>query len=514
MSGLRIGVDVGGTNTDAALLRGTQVLATVKVPTSADVTAGVVAAIGAVIARGAVAPVDITSVMIGTTHFLNAVIEGRHLQKVGILRLCGQATRALMPLTAWPEGLRVSVDGGSALVDGGVNVDTRPIAPLDHAAIRAACHDWRKRGVASFAVTGVFSLADPAMELAAAEVIAGEVPGASVSLSHRIGVNGFLRRENATILNAALADLGRRTIAAFQAAMAGAGLDCPLWLTQNDGTLMAAATAARFPILTLASGPTNSLRGAAFLTGLRDAVVIDIGGTTTDIGVLVAGFPRSRSEGAEVSGIATNFRLPDVLSFGLGGGSLVGLSPLAIGPLSVGFRLTERARVFGGPDLTATDIAVAAGLVVLGDPALVADLPASDVRAALSLMRQRIEEALDRMKLSANPVPVVLVGGGAILIDGALDGASEVMRPLHAGSANAVGAAIAQISGESDRVVVLDGTTREEALAEAVASARARALEAGADSDRLEVVELEDQPLAYLPGNTTRIRAKVVGDIA
>jgi len=514
MSGLRIGVDVGGTNTDAALLRGAQVLATVKAPTSADVTSGVAAAIGAVIARGGVAAAEVTSVMIGTTHFLNAVIEGKHLQKVGILRLCGRATRALMPLTGWPASLRDAVDGGAALVDGGVNVDTRPIAPLDHDAIRAACRGWRAKGVTSVAVTGVFSLADPGMEQTAARIIAEEMPGAFVSLSHRIGVNGFLRRENATILNAALAGLGLHTVAAFGAAMAAAGLGCPLWLTQNDGTLMTAETAARFPILTLASGPTNSLRGAAFLTGLRDAVVIDIGGTTTDIGVLVAGFPRSRSEGAEIAGIATNFRLPDVLSFGLGGGSLVCLSPLSIGPESVGFRLTEKARVFGGGDLTATDIAVAAGLAELGDPALVAGLAADDLRQVLAAMRLRVEEALDRMKPSSEPVPVVLVGGGAILISGPLDGASAVLRPDHAGSANAVGAAIAQVSGEADRVVVLDGTTREKALAEATETARRRAIEAGADPDRLEVVELEDHPLAYLPGHTTRIRAKVVGDIA
>ena len=105
MSGLRIGVDVGGTNTDAALLHGATVLATVKTPTSADVTAGVSAAIAAVIAGGRVAARDVTAVMIGTTHFLNAVIEGKHLERVGILRLCGQATRALMPLTAWPAWL-------------------------------------------------------------------------------------------------------------------------------------------------------------------------------------------------------------------------------------------------------------------------------------------------------------------------------------------------------------------------------------------------------------------------
>lgn len=181
---------------------------------------------------------------------------------------------------------------------------------------------------------------------------------------------------------------------------------------------MTAATAARLPILTLASGPTNSLRGAAFLTGLRDAVVIDIGGTTTDIGVLVAGFPRSRSEGAEIAGVATNFRLPDVLSLGLGGGSVVDFNPLTIGPQSVGYHLTEKSRVFGGPELTATDVAVAAGLVALGDPARLAGLSAASVTAALATIRQRVEEALDRMKPSSDPVSVVLVGGGAVLVRG------------------------------------------------------------------------------------------------
>jgi N-methylhydantoinase A/oxoprolinase/acetone carboxylase beta subunit len=513
MSGLRIGVDVGGTNTDAALLRGAGVLATVKTPTTADITEGVATAIRAVIGKAAVPSEDITAVMIGTTHFLNAVVEGRHLQRVGILRLCGQATRALPPLTGWPDTLRALVDGGAALVDGGVSIDGRPIAPLDHAAIRVACRDWRARGVTSVAITGVFALADPAMELAAASIIADEIPAVAVSLSHRIGRNGFLRRENATILNAALADLGQRTIAAFQAALQGTGLVCPLWLTQNDGTLMQSATAARFPIMTLASGPTNSLRGAAFLTGLRDAVVIDIGGTTTDVGVLVAGFPRSRSDGAEIAGIATNFRLPDVLSFGLGGGSRVRLDPLQIGPDSVGFHLPRLARSFGGPDLTATDIAVAGGLVQLGDTPL-SNLPPQVVMAALALMRHGVEDALDRMKPSADPLPVVLVGGGAILIDGALDGASQTLRPLHSGSANAIGAAIAQVSGEADRVVTLTGTTREAVMRDTLSAARARAVEAGAHPDRLELVELEDQPLAYLPGNATRITAKVVGDMA
>lgn len=511
---IRIGVDVGGTNTDAALLRGTTVLATVKVGTTADVTGGVAGAIRAVLTAGGVAPGEVGAVMIGTTHFLNAVVERKHLQRVGVLRLCGGATRLLPPMVDWPDDLRALVDGGAALVGGGVQVDGSPISRLDPAEIRAAARDWRARGITAVAVASVFAQVNSAPELEAGRILAEEMPGAAISLSHRIGRTGLLARESAAILNASLSALGADTVAAFRAAFAGLGLTCPLYLTQNDGTLMAAEFAERHPVFTIASGPTNSMRGAAFLTGLKDAAVIDVGGTTTDVGMLVAGFPRSRSEGAVIGGIPTNFRVPDVYSFGLGGGSLVVPQPLSIGPQSVGFRLPDKALVFGGDTLTATDIAVAAGLVDLGDPARVAHLDAGLIRAAVARMKADVESVLDRMKPSSDPIPAVLVGGGSVLIEGQLSGTSASLRPDHFGGANAIGAAIAQVSGEVDRVVALEGTTRDRALEGIVAEARARAIEAGARAETVELAELEETPLSYLPGNAIRIAAKVVGDLA
>ncbi|MBN8631471.1 MAG: hydantoinase/oxoprolinase family protein [Rhodobacterales bacterium] len=512
---VRIGVDVGGTNTDAALLRGTDVLATIKTATTEDVTGGVANAIRAVLTEAGVPARDVGGIMIGTTHFLNAVVEGKALEQVGILRLCGRATRALPPMIDWPEALRALVDGGAALVGGGVNFDGSPIVPLDHAAVRAACRDWRARGIASVAISSVFALVDARMEIEAAAIVAEELPGAAISLSHRIGRNGLLARESATILNASLHRLGHETVGAFRAAFAGLGLSCPLYLTQNDGTLMSADYAERHPVFTIASGPTNSMRGAAFLTGLSDAAVIDVGGTTTDIGMLVAGFPRSRSEGAVIGGIPTNFRVPDVYSFGLGGGSLVRSAPtLAIGPDSVGFRLPQRALCFGGEVLTATDIAVAAGLVSLGDPDRLRHLDGALIKAAVAKMKADVETVLDRMKPSADPIPAILVGGGSVLIDGQLDGTSVSLRPDHFGSANAIGAAIAQVSGEVDRVVSLEGATREAALERVVDEARRRAVEAGAVEATVTLAELEETPLSYLPGNAIRIAAKVVGELA
>jgi N-methylhydantoinase A/oxoprolinase/acetone carboxylase beta subunit len=335
-----------------------------------------------------------------------------------------------------------------------------------------------------------------------------ELPGAAISLSHEIGRIGLLERENATIMNACLRGLAAQIVAAFHAALAELGIDAPVYLSQNDGTLMGVDYAERYPVATFASGPTNSMRGAAFLSGLADCAVVDIGGSTSDVGILQHGFPREASVAVEFGGVRTNFRMPDVLSLGIGGGSLV--SGAEVGPRSVGYELTSRALVFGGDVLTATDLAVAAGLAELGEPELVRGI---DAEPGLTRIEERIAETVDRMKTSADPIPVVVVGGGSILLRDSLPGASELVKPEHFAVANAIGAAIAQVGGEVDRIVALEGTTRDAALEAAKAEAVEKAVAAGAAEGSVRVVDVDDVPIAYLPGNATRIRVKAVGDL-
>jgi N-methylhydantoinase A/oxoprolinase/acetone carboxylase beta subunit len=117
------------------------------------------------------------------------------------------------------------------------------------------------------------------------------------------------------------------------------------------------------------------------------------------------------------------------------------------------------------------------------------------------------------MKTSADPIPVVVVGGGSILLRDSLPGASELVKPEHFAVANAIGAAIAQAGGEVDKVVALEGTTREAALEEAKAEAVDKAVAAGAEHDSVQVVDVDDIPIAYLPGNATRVKVKAVGDL-
>jgi N-methylhydantoinase A/oxoprolinase/acetone carboxylase beta subunit len=255
------------------------------------------------------------------------------------------------------------------------------------------------------------------------------------------------------------------------------------------------------------------MRGAAFLSGLNDAVVVDIGGTTSDVGMLTHGFPREVSVAVDVGGVRTNFRMPDVYSVGLGGGSLVDFETMSVGPRSVGYRLTEQAMVFGGDTLTTSDVAVAAGIVEIGDAEKVAHLDAGHVAAALDHIQEIVGTAVDRMKTSAEPVPVIVVGGGSVLISRDVEGASVMVKPDHFEAANAVGAAIAQISGEIDRVYSLESLSRDAALASAKQDATDRAIAAGADPSSVTIVDVEDVPLAYLPGNATRIRVKAVGDL-
>lgn len=506
----RIGIDVGGTNTDAVMLDGSQVLAAIKTATTDDVLSGVRRALHEVTAAAGTS--DVAAVMIGTTHFVNAVVQRRDLDRVGALRIGLPAAASLPPFCDWPEDLAERVRGPVHMVEGGLDYDGRPIMPLDEAAVGAAARQMRGQGIEAVAISSIFSPLDPAMELRAADIVRDAHPDAAITLSHELGRIGLLERENVALLNASLAGLARRTIGAFLQALAGAGIAAPLFITQNDGTVIRAEQATRFPVLSFASGPTNSMRGAAFLTGVLDAVVVDVGGTTSDVGALRAGFPREANAVVNVGGVRTLFRMPDLLSFGLGGGSIIACKKLAIGPRSVGFRLLQQARVFGGGVLTATDIAVAGGRLSLGDAARVADLPRRLIEDVFALAAQMLEQAVDRMKTDAAEVPLLAVGGGAFMVPDRLPGVSEVRRPRNAAVANAVGAAIAQVSGEVDQV--FQGMTRKQAVDEAERVARQRAAVAGALPSSVTLMELEDLPVAYLPGGALRVRARVVGDIA
>ena len=320
---IRIGIDVGGTNTDAVVMEGSNVIAGVKAGTTADVMSGVVAALKAVLEASKLAPEAIDVVMIGTTHFTNAVVQRRDLARTAAVRLGLPATASLPPMVDWPDDLKQTIGNHGYLAHGGNEFDGRVISPLDKDELLGIAADIKAKGINTIAITSVFSPVSNEFEKQAGEIFAEALPGAHITLSSEIGRIGLLERENAAIMNACLRDLSAMVIDAFGKAIAETGIKGKFFLTQNDGTLMEAEFAKKFPVLTFASGPTNSMRGAAFLSGVADAIVVDIGGTTSDVGSLHKGFPRQATVAVEVGGVRTNFRMPDVFSIGLGGGSLV-----------------------------------------------------------------------------------------------------------------------------------------------------------------------------------------------
>jgi N-methylhydantoinase A/oxoprolinase/acetone carboxylase beta subunit len=510
---MRIGIDVGGTNTDAVLMNGLDVLGWRKTPTTPDVGSGIITALRELLGETKVSAADIQAVMIGTTHFTNAIVERRRLVEVAAIRLGLPATRSLPPLTDWPGDLAAAVGRHRYMLRGGNEFDGREIAPLDERGLREVANEIKQKMISAAAISSVFSPVTAEMEQRAADILAEEVPGIRLSLSHEIGRIGFLERENATIMNACLVDLAFAVVSSFRRALKELKIEAPFFISQNDGTLMAPQHVERYPVLTFASGPTNSMRGAALLAGLKEAMVVDIGGTTSDVGMLMRGFPREAAVSVDIGGVRTNFRMPDVLAIGLGGGSLVREEGARIGPDSVGYELTRRAMVFGGGELTTTDIIVAAGLKDIGDRSRVKHLSKSLIKTALDTIHRMADTAVDRMKTSAAPLPVVLVGGGAILVSEKLPSASDVVRPPHSSVANAIGAAVAQVGGEVDRVFAVEGTTRDAVLNIAKSEASDRAVAAGAEKSSVKIVDVEDVPLAYLPGNATRIRVKAVGDL-
>lgn len=511
---LRIGIDVGGTNTDGVAIAGTEVVASGKFPTTPDVLGGVAQALGHIASQVDTARVH--SVVIGTTQFVNAVTEGRRLSPVVAIRLA-TPPQSLPPFTDWPQRLLDVAHGQVHVLAGGHQFTGEPLNALDLDGIGNAARQAAATGQRDFVISSVFSPVNAEGELAARDVIRAACPGARITLSHQLGRIGLLERENAALLNGALRPLAEHVTDGFTAAMRESGLNVPLYLSQNDGTVMNLETAREFPILTVASGPTNSMRGAAAESHETDCVVVDIGGTTADIGLLQAGFPRESTSAVELGGVRTNFRMPDVVSVAIGGGSLVRQTNgrITIGPDSVGFELVSRSLVFGGNEMTLTDIAVAAGIADIGDRSLVSHVDSALVDAVLAQVTSTLSTHIDQIKVRPGDLPVVLVGGGAILAGTSFPGASRVLRPANAGVANAIGAALASVGGEIDRVYALSGTSREEAMQVARDEAIRCAIIAGAEAGTVRIVDEEDLPLAHLPeGTATRIRVRVVGDIA
>lgn len=512
MTRYRIGIDVGGTNTDAVVLSDEgKPLESTKTTTSEDITSGILQAFDEIIDKSNVDVDKVDQVMFGTTHCTNAIAERRGLSEVSVIRLGAPATTSIDPLAEWPSELISAVGDNTVILEGGHEYDGQEIRSLDEERVRKYIQGLDD--VDAFAVTSVFSPVNPDHEKAVRQIIYEECDEeVTVSLSHEIGSLGLLERENATILNAALTAVAERTVDAFLSAMSQREMDTTLYFARNDGTLMNTLQATRRPIFMISSGPANSIRGAAHLSGVNDGIVIDVGGTTTDIGMIKSGFPRASSAGAEIGGVTTGIHLPDIVSLAIGGGSIVtDLPEVKVGPQSVGRQLNEVSRAYGGEVTTATDVGVADGDVKLGSHEVSID--GEIISRAREYIRSKLERAINQIRTEPDPLPAIVVGGASFLIPEDIDGVTSVHCPEYYDTANAIGVATAQVSGQSDQIYDLENQSRQEALTDATNQAVENAITAGADSETVSTLSVQEIPLAYLDDDAVRIKVDVAGDL-
>lgn len=328
---LFLGIDTGGTYTDAVLWAegdaGTpgRVVAKAKALTTRhDLAVGISGAVDRVLGQAAVDPSAIKLASMSTTLATNALVEGQG-GRVALVMIGFSETDLAR------DGLKTALGADPVLFcPGGHDVHGRAAA-LDLSGLEAALPELAG-GVSGFAVCAYFATRNPAHEIAACELIR-RTTGLPVTASHELSAKlGGPRRALTTLLNARLISMIDRLVAATEGFLAARRISCPLMVVRGDGALVSAAFARQRPIETILSGPAASLVGARHMTGLDDAVVSDIGGTTTDVAVLDRGRPRLHPEGATVGGYRTMVEAVAMHTFGLGGDSEVALEAGALDP--------------------------------------------------------------------------------------------------------------------------------------------------------------------------------------
>ena len=347
-----------------------------------------------------------------------------------------------------------------------------------------------------------------------------------------VGGIGILERENATVLNATIHEYASFVFSEIEDALRACGLcNCPIFISSNDGSMVPVEEARRYPIQSVASGPANSMLGASYLgsqyfsqrpddlaENIEKIMILDVGGTTTDAGVLMTnGFPRQASAYSTIANVQVNFSMPDVSSVGLGGGSIVKTNGkgvvTGIGPESVGNELTTQALCFGGNVLTLTDIAVAGGQTH-GIGTIPISLESEMIRSAQELMESKVEETVTNAKTQAKPLPVAFVGGGATVLPRSFYGDDNVLDSTLTCIANAIGAATSKLSATTDMIFDIGSSrsqTEEDFVASAIETATEKCVSYGAARESIRVVERQVLEMPYVSGKS-RVKVRVKGE--
>lgn len=547
---LRIGLDIGGTHSDGVLCRGTQVLAAVKTPTRhQDLLSSIRALLQALLTGQEASQVH--CINLSTTLTTNALITGR-TAPVGVLVSAGPGIA--------PEEYRIGPQFHT--VRGSINHVGEETAGLDAEELNAALAACQEAGLCHYAVAGKFSPRNPAHEEAMAAAIASAVPEARVFCGHRLsGSLNFGRRINTCFFNAGVCDLVQDFAQALRASLADFGLaEAEVNILKADGGTMPLVRALVEPVQSILSGPAASIMGVlAALVPADDAVLLDIGGTTTDIALLAGGQPLLEREGIALAGRPTLVRALKTRSIALGGDTRLFLD--AEGLLRCGPERRGPCLAAGGPEPTLMDACNVLGLSRYGNLAasqtgldkLAAQAgtePEKLAQEALSWAGQSLRTALAALLAEVNAKPlytihemledrplapqeVIVLGGPAPVLQGLVQewtGLATRCPPLPA-VCNALGAALSRSTGElalhadSSRCLLLAASRgvqrrigRDFGLKEALATAKRLLVEDMAASgvqipeEEIQITQADAFNMvtgSYLVGKNIRVTAQV-----
>ncbi len=504
----RIGVDIGGTNTDAVLVsEKNEILAKCKVQTLDSIEKSVVTAISKIVENGNEEKIE--GIFIGTTHATNAILEEKDLLPTGIIRIAGQYPDVTSGYT-WPKSLQDKAIKGQRTIPGGFECDGSEISPFSKEEAKKAVYDLLELGCEGFAIIGSFSIINPLHELHVRKILQ-EIKGQNTpcTCSYEISGLGFIERENATILNTSLKYVMAKGFQNIQNALKELHLECPMYMVQNDQSAMTFEEACHLPILTIASGQTNSFIGGTVLSGYNDALVIDVGGTSSDIGLVLNKMPKRSSHSTKIGGVQMQFCLPDTNSLAIGGGSIV--TEQGVGPQSVSKHLLKKALCFGGDICTLTDLGITVGAIEIDGTKSSPYCKEKALRHLKELSKQ-LEKAIVVMLGKSRELPIILVGGGAPIICWALlrfSSLKNVQTIEHSNVANAFGAALCEFSATIDTIKSLRDDTS--VLQDLKNEALLKAIEKGASKDQVRITQMEITPIAYSKENLSKIYIRACG---
>jgi len=541
-----LGIDVGGTHTDAVLINGTTVIKTAKVPTDlSNLFNSFLRATDTILSR--VEEHHLDRIVLSTTISTNAVIQGK-IDPVGMIISCGPGCAASSLL----------LPRHTVFVSGSIDHRGQEIEPVDSREITAASKHFSTRGIHHLGIVGKFSTRNPVHEYMIGDALQGEYD--HISLGHRMSGNlNFPRRIATTYLNAAMWRLYNSFVDNVRSFARHRSITAPIYILKADGGTFEISQSARYPVGTILSGPAASIMGIMALSPItQDAVALDIGGTTTDIAVFAKGVPLLEPRGVTIEGHKTLIRGLRTASIGIGGDSILSY---VNGTVIVGPGRAGPAAAFGGPSPTPTDAMIVLGYSTAGDRrTAVASLatldpsghttPSELAELTFAAVIKGVSEAVSSMVAAINNEPVYtvhellagenispeaayIVGGPAREIAPHIEKGLGLpcVVPRNAEVANAVGAALARTTAE----LTLRADTEKQTLTiveEGVQTPitkrfthdigvdicrdklRERALKMGSYREDIQIELTEDQTFSmvrdgYVAGKNIRLKAQI-----